>query len=920
MPATFTVVVSLHGSNFEMMSHGRPELPLLSHIATPASGARGDLIFLPGFLPPPGAGVRMASAPTTRLISLIAASGKRSVGDGRGSSGRSRASGGGAAPAGAGIAPLAIDADRGASPTLVRIDVDDLYTVFDPVGLNKQWTVTEVLRVKQAMPNMRLSFTVTDPAPTVVALDRAVFEGGYSDSTSDLVSADVANGNRGFALYGDVTNAFDYHLWALALVLGTEYKARPMHTSASFDVSAFYYLRKVGQIRLPPAAASEATKARYAEVRLLGRDAVKQMCSAFGVTPPEAAGNGSLALARLESSLAEETDTAAAFWSALDISDKNASIPIACMAVVRAGIQPSSGAPPPPPAGPPPPTPISTDDIFRCFYDGFAGPPLGSAKALSLQVLFPKDACLYRNEAVAGAGAYDDVIKTWIGDNEAALASKLPPTPFTDPGPLLRLLVATMATSAGATSGSTAAAGATAPSGGGGGGSGGGRDGLLAEALDTTKLPSAKGEDGHEKVVPLPAGFLSMVQAEAIVPKRHLLDAALGLGQSAAGADACANLGVIQNVVDSVTGEVTRVRQSDEALGWAMTQDIATATSSGGSERAKTARSLHSAQGVVINHVTAMIKKASYGGDVHGSFQPTPTMVGNMLKGMIIGSRSHFVRETMTDRHHDYGPWMCVPMSVPNRPRSTQQFFEWYFAKGAYTEQGRPMFVGEKALSAWCKVIDACGDVFATAYRDDCLKYIEVQNDKLQRQLEDQSFLDLFLGGFYKLDILNAAYQRDNTPSPKPRLNGVFEGLSLVSPTILEIIKADLIKLTSDPVARSEFPILNMVPNMIPRVSRLSSPSPTMIGGRGSRSGGQLEIAFPSGGAVLQGTELQLGLGGGLRSAMASTSQYGPPSGDGALSWCRTVELRIAAAATAQGRHPAGLRAAVRRRHPARTA
>ena len=103
------------------------------------------------------------------------------------------------------------------------------------------------------------------------------------------------------------------------------------------------------------------------------------------------------------------------------------------MAVVRAGIQPSSGAPPPPPAGPPPPTPISTDDIFRCFYDGFAGPPLGSAKALSLQVLFPKDACLYRNEAVAGAGAYDDVIKTWIQDNEAALAGKLPPTPFTGP-------------------------------------------------------------------------------------------------------------------------------------------------------------------------------------------------------------------------------------------------------------------------------------------------------------------------------------------------------------------------------------------------------------------------------------------------------------------------------------------------------
>ena len=190
------------------------------------------------------------------------------------------------------------------------------------------------------------------------------------------------------------------------------------------------------------------------------------------------------------------------------------------------------------------------------------------------------------------------------------------------------------------------------------------------------------------------------------------------------------------------------MRQSDEALGRAMNQDIASATSSGGSDRAKTARSLHHAQGVVINHVTAMIKKASHGGDVHGSFQPTPTMVGNMLKGMIIGSRSHFVRETMTDRHHDYGPWMCVPMSVPNRPRSTQQFFEWYFAVGAYRDQGRPMFIGERALTAWCKVIDACGDVFATTYRDDCLKYIEAQNDKHQRQLEDQSFLYLFLGGF----------------------------------------------------------------------------------------------------------------------------------------------------------------------------
>ena len=178
--------------------------------------------------------------------------------------------------------------------------------------------------------------------------------------------------------------------------------------------------------------------------------------------------------------------------------------------------------------------------------------------------------------------------------------------------------------------------------------------------------------------------------------------------------------------------------------------------------------------------------------------------------------------------------------------------------------------------SVWCRSEPPSRRQAVTCGNND--KYIELQNDKLQRQLEGQSFLDLFLGGFYKLDILNAAYQRDNTPSPKPRLNGVFEGLSLVSPTILEIIKADLIKLTSDPVARSEFPILNMVPNMIARVSRLPPPStsPTMLGGRGSRSGGQLEIAFPTGGSALQGTELQLG--GGLRSAMSPAGRYGPAS------------------------------------------
>ena len=68
-----------------------------------------------------------------------------------------------------------------------------------------------------------------------------------------------------------------------------------------------------------------------------------------------------------------------------------------------------------------------------------------------------------------------------------------------------------------------------------------------------------------------------------------------------------------------------------------------------------------------------------------------------------------------------------------------------------------------------------------------------------------------------------------------------------------------------------------MVPDMIPRVSKLSAQSPTPSGGRGSRLGGQLEIAFPPGGALLQGTELQLG--GGLRSAMSPASRTGSAAG-----------------------------------------
>ena len=69
---------------------------------------------------------------------------------------------------------------------------------------------------------------------------------------------------------------------------------------------------------------------------------------------------------------------------------------------------------------------------------------------------------------------------------------------------------------------------------------------------------------------------------------------------------------------------------------------------------------------------------------------------------------------------------------------------------------------------------------------------------------------------------------------------------------------------------------------MIPRVNKLSASSPTPSGGRGSRMGGQLEIAFLPGGALLQGTELQLS--SGLRSAMSSANHYGPATGAGRMA------------------------------------
>ena len=51
--------------------------------------------------------------------------------------------------------------------------------------------------------------------------------------------------------------------------------------------------------------------------------------------------------------------------------------------------------------------------------------------------------------------------------------------------------------------------------------------------------------------------------------------------------------------------------------------------------------------------------------------------------------------------------------------------------------------------------------------RSDCAAYIVEHNKKFQLRLNEQQFLDLFLGGILKLDKLNMAWQSKSSPSRK---------------------------------------------------------------------------------------------------------------------------------------------------------
>ena len=170
----------------------------------------------------------------------------------------------------------------------MRIDAPALYQVFNPTDFVGEWTMDEVGRMVGALVGLSLPSDSRNLALTLRALDRAVFNSPVTlTPTLDLVAADATQRNGGFAMFGDVNGSLDYHLWALALSVGSRYKPRPMHTAGGYDVSSFYSLWQVGETVAAPAGSPAATATRYAHVKMLPRPAVHQMCEAFDIVVPD---------------------------------------------------------------------------------------------------------------------------------------------------------------------------------------------------------------------------------------------------------------------------------------------------------------------------------------------------------------------------------------------------------------------------------------------------------------------------------------------------------------------------------------------------------------------------------------------------------------------------------------------------------
>ena len=698
------------------------------------------------------------SSALTRLGRLMEiqglASSRAAAATGTGGKRRSKGAtgGGGAATAApeAGTSPEDFGSRRQGGATVIRIEADDLGDVFDPVGFNSEWTPGEVERVVQALPGLRLPFDAANVTASIESLDQAVFEARAKDSTSSLVDADVDQGNGGFALWGDVTDSLDYHLWALSLILSTPYRERPMHTRSDYDVTQLRYLRRVGEVQPAPSGACTAEVLRRGKVKILKRVYMMQMCDAFQLVGPGEDAPGSAiddALLELDIELNSRSPAATAFRTVMDkASVKSEAVTAACFAVLRAvqggaGPSPSPAAAPTPAPAPPPPSASTVESVYQSLFDGLPPGVAGSSKSLVLQVIAPNKK-EFGNIAVVSAGAYDQVLRDWIAARMPGIGDAMPATPFDAIDKMLQAVVTFASEPLGASgaAGQTGGAGATT----GGGGRGG--DGDLSRALDHTTLPALKSDTGYDTLAPCVPGMLPITQADALVAKSEILDKAMSVGGSA-GVWQCANLGVYKQEVNVDTGATETLRVPDHLLNWAITQDIPKESGQGGSERAVVVRKLHSAKACVVDAVGAMIEKASHGGEAHGSLRPPPTVIEQMLKGMLLGSRPKYIRANTTTTYHDNGPHLCVPTSVVNRPRSTFEFFEWYYACGKYANCGRSLTMANKALTNWCKAIDTLSDIGMLQWKEDCDEYLEANNADFQRRFNDQQFVDLFLAG-----------------------------------------------------------------------------------------------------------------------------------------------------------------------------
>ena len=127
-----------------------------------------------------------------RLAGLLERNGQAAVAAevrglaGSGSRGGAGGAGGGLA---AGTPPNRFDHGRSADDALTTIESDDLYSRFDPAGLDKKWTEKEVARVVSALPDLNLPYRHDALAGTIDALGFQVVQAGLHFSNLSQMSS-----------------------------------------------------------------------------------------------------------------------------------------------------------------------------------------------------------------------------------------------------------------------------------------------------------------------------------------------------------------------------------------------------------------------------------------------------------------------------------------------------------------------------------------------------------------------------------------------------------------------------------------------------------------------------------------------------------------------------------------------------------